>query len=378
MEDEDRVSNDPSKPSPMRLPGLDALRGLAIALVMLRHAWPRVFGEAGAVGVVIFFTLSGYLITGILLRDAEIPPGRLLWRFCRNRALRLLPPLLLLLLVFGFVEGTTNRLADRGVLGSSLILGLTYTSDLPLRVHMSPGISHLWTLAVEEQFYLLWPFLIIGARRRLRIALVAMGAVAMCLGALTVAAFPSRGGVVYTLPTTWAVTLVIGAAAYAVRDTRRPSMGSATVPLATVGILLLLCLLPDAKSHAGWFLVLGPAVSLLTVSLIRAAEDWPQRPPGWIAPIRSLGIISYAAYLWNFPIVNWLRGPAMSLSSPWRGAASIPLTIIAAVLSWHLAEKHIARFKRGLDRPQDEPAPMRMPMLAMHSVESLTTTAKAA
>jgi len=107
---EENVTNGPSKPSPRRLPGLDALRGLAIALVMLRHAWPRVFGEAGAVGVVIFFTLSGYLITGSLLRDTEAQPHRRIWQFCRNRALRLLPALFILLVAFGVVESATTDL----------------------------------------------------------------------------------------------------------------------------------------------------------------------------------------------------------------------------------------------------------------------------
>jgi peptidoglycan/LPS O-acetylase OafA/YrhL len=78
-----------------RLVGLDVLRGVAIALVMLRHAWLDIFGEAGVVGVVILFTMSGYLITGVLIRDRDTTLGSLLRRFYRNRALRLLPAVLL-------------------------------------------------------------------------------------------------------------------------------------------------------------------------------------------------------------------------------------------------------------------------------------------
>lgn len=366
------------EPPLRRLPGLDVLRGLAIVLVMLRHAWPRVFGEAGAVGVVIFFTLSGYLITGVLLRDAQTPPGMMIWRFCRNRALRLLPALLILLFTFGVVEIITNRLADRATLRNSLILGLTYTSDLPLRhVSMSPGISHLWTLAVEEQFYLLWPFILFFARHRLKRALAVVGIIAVLLCAFTVAALPGRGGVVYMLPTTWAVTLVIGAAAFVFRDARRARNSSAAFPLTALAMLLALCVLPDAKNHPTWFLVLGPAVSLLTVCLIRGAEDWRELPPSWVEPLRHLGIISYGAYLWNLPIVNWLAGPVLRFSSPWRGAASIPLTILAAILSWNLAEKHVARFKRELDRHPEASTRLRIPSLALHAVDTLET-AKAA
>ena len=80
-----------------RIAGLDLIRGLAIALVLLRHAWPSTFAGGGIVGVVMFFALSGYLITGLLLSDIR-RLGRVRYvRFYRNRALRLVPALVLML-----------------------------------------------------------------------------------------------------------------------------------------------------------------------------------------------------------------------------------------------------------------------------------------
>jgi peptidoglycan/LPS O-acetylase OafA/YrhL len=134
-------------------------------------------------------------------------------------------------------------------------------------------------------------------------------------------------------------------------------------------------MLPDAKAHAGCFLLLGPLVALLTVSLIRSAERSSTISSGWITPIRDLGTISYAAYLWNFPIVNWLHGPGLPIVSAWRGALSIPLTILAAYLSWHLAEKHIARIKRELDSAPARQIPLRPRRLVMPAFDALAKAA---
>jgi peptidoglycan/LPS O-acetylase OafA/YrhL len=150
---------------------------------------------------------------------------------------------------------------------------------------------------VEEQFYLFWPFALILARRHIRKALTTLGGTAMLLCASTIVLFPSHGGAVYILPTTWAVTLVIGAAAFIGRDTQMALRRFKAVPLVAAGILLGLCLLPDTKGNSAWFLLLGPLVSVCTVSLIRVVAGWPRLPARWLEPIRRLGVISYCAYL---------------------------------------------------------------------------------
>src|SRR6476661_159015 len=121
-----------------RMPGLDVLRGLAILLVLMRHGLPEVFGNAGIVGVVVFFALSGYLITGVLTADHARTGTVSFLEFYRRRALRLFPPLLLLLLVFSVVELVTDRLHDRWYLPKTLVTALSYTSDLRI-LPISPG-----------------------------------------------------------------------------------------------------------------------------------------------------------------------------------------------------------------------------------------------
>ncbi len=156
-----------------RIDGLDALRGLAIALVLLRHSWPQIAGTGGVVGVVIFFTLSGYLITSLLDRDLR-HFGRVRYgRFYRNRALRLIPALLLLLVGITAVTLVWNPLDDRSGLVRAMVVGITYTANLPFD-HGSPTVEHLWTLATEEQFYIVWPLVLALAVRfrRERTALI--------------------------------------------------------------------------------------------------------------------------------------------------------------------------------------------------------------
>ncbi|WIB64145.1 acyltransferase [Curtobacterium sp. MCBD17_040] len=176
-----------------RVQGWDVLRGVAVGLVLLRHAWPSIFGGAGIVGVVMFFTLSGYLITGILWRDLE-RFGRIRYgHFYRNRAIRLVPSLIVVTVAVGTVAALFNLLDDRGSLVRTAAVAITYTADLPFD-HGSAAIEHLWTLATEEQFYLVWPVLLVVAFRLQRVRtmlIVSAGAIYLVLGGGGCACFGS-------------------------------------------------------------------------------------------------------------------------------------------------------------------------------------------
>ncbi|HEY5820922.1 MAG TPA: acyltransferase, partial [Propionibacteriaceae bacterium] len=278
-----------------RMPGLDVLRGLAIALVLIRHAVPDLLGNGGIVGVVIFFTLSGYLITGLLVSEFD-RTGRVSYgEFFRRRALRLYPPLLLLLAVYTVVELTTDRLHDRWYLGKTLVTALTYTSDLPL-LPISPGLGHLWTLAIEEQFYLAWPFLLVFGLRRWRLSrmLVVIITTFWLTTVATVVIFNDDVGHLYKLPTSWAITLVIGAAARLFRDRLKAVL---TRPRLLGGLGLVVCLLiavgPEGKGSAMMYLVGGPVIGVATVLMINAATRWTSMPR-LLVPLQILGVISYA------------------------------------------------------------------------------------
>ena len=347
--------------STRRRPGLDVLRGVAIGLVLLRHGFPSVFGTAGIVGVVVFFTLSGYLITGLLTSELA-RRGRVDYgRFYRNRVLRLMPALLALLVVFTVVEAVANRLHDRSYLWKSMTAGATYTTDLHL-IPVSPGLSHLWTLAVEEQFYLLWPFLLVVAigRRRVGALLLTAGVGSWLVAAAAVVHYSSSVGRLYNEPQSWAVTLIIGSAASVYRQRGLGSWSArrrGQVAVASAVALGLACLLPEAKQNPATYLVLAPLVALATVALISVASTWQSLAPG-LRPLRMLGTVSYAAYMWDYPIVCWLRGNGNGAVSPLTGAASIVLALAAATASWWLIERPVRHWRMRLDARAERSAPL--------------------
>lgn len=322
-----------------RIAGLDVLRGVAILLVMLRHAFPDVFPGAGVVGVVVFFTLSGYLITGVLSRELE-SKGRVDFkRFYLRRARRLLPALVVLTVVFVAVTLVFDPLGERDKLVRTAAVLLTFTGNLPIG-GVSPAAFHSWTLATEEQFYLLWPALLAFAWVRNRtgavLVVTALGALAACTATL-VWLWPNADNA-YALPTSWFVCFVIGAATR-LKLTRVPRWAA---PIALAG-LAVLSVIP-LRGHVLTYLVAGPAIAGCTAVLLLAWSKWEEVATP-VRPLVALGVLSYGAYLWNYPLTLWLR--------PELGAAAGPiaavLTIVAAALSWRYVEEPVMR--RGSRSP---------------------------
>lgn len=259
-----------------RLVGLDLLRGVAVALVLLRHALPEAAPGAGVVGVVMFFALSGHLITGVLVADRERGGRIRLARFYRRRATRLLPALVVVLAAVVVVTLVADPLGDRAELPRTVLVALTWTANLPFD-QGSDAIFHLWTLATEEQFYLLWPAL---------------------LG--------------------WA-----------------PPPGAAGLSL---GVLLVLAVVP-LRGHALTYLLGGPAIAAATVVLIHAWRRTPPLPAVLLRPLVALGTIAYGAYLWNYPLSLWFR--AWWGTGAVAGIVAAALTVALAAATWHWVERPV-------------------------------------
>lgn len=340
-----------------RIEGLDVLRGLAVGLVLLHHAWIDIFGSSGIVGVLIFFTLSGYLITGILMGDLR-RGGRIRYgRFYRNRALRLLPALYLLLVVLAIVTLTIDPRNERHALVGGILVAVFYVANLPLGVEFF-SIVHLWTLSTEEQFYLVWPLVLaIGVRFRILrwlVLLAAVAVVAMIVLTMSVARAPAG---IYQLPTSWSLAMIVGASAQLgqariARVLPDPGTLAARVVsgVALVAILALSVLpLPDNWPIS--YYVGGPLVAVLSVVLIFATREWLTIPHPALRPLLLLGTISYAAYLWNWPIALWAGVDHNQTTAP---IVALVGTIAAATASWWLVERPVASWRTRMDQRERE------------------------
>lgn len=346
--------------STTHLPGLDGLRALAVIAVLLYHAdIPGIPG--GYLGVEVFFVLSGYLITSLLLAEAERSCGRIdLKRFWIRRARRLLPAMFCMAgVVVGYaVLFLPEELAElRGQLVAALVYGTNWYFIVSEQSYFEtlgrpPLLQHLWSLAVEEQFYLIWPPLVaIGVRwlnRRSLAAVCLLGAVASALHAWLLYlpdADPSR---LYYGTDTRASGLLAGAAlAFAfVPSDRVPGRHSRALGVLGGLALFTLGLLMATTPESDPFLYQGKLLlCALTTAVIIAVAVHPAVRLGRLLdarPLRFIGIRSYGLYLWHWPVFMVTRP---ELDVPIEGAAllllRLGLTVALAELSFRFLETPI-------------------------------------
>lgn len=341
-----------------RVAGLDVLRGVAVLLVVMNHAHVM-FAGAGVVGVTIFFVLSGYLITGILTSDVQRTGRVHYWRFFRARMLRLYPPLLFMLAGFVVVEGVLDVGGQRSDVPRALVVALTYTSNLTGGTGFD-NLFQLWSLAVEWQFYLVWPVviaLVLPRIGRLR-TLAATGVLCLLACAATIYLSAPDTYKVYGLPTSWSSALIAGGALrllagplrerYREVRARRPWVGAAAVTCAAAP-LAALCFLRDPDRPVAWidYLVLVPGMALAAAVLVFAASE-ARVSRGWMRPLVLMGTVSYAVYLWDLPLTFWLADYTEGVGVVLPGLAAI----VAATVCWWLVEKPSMAWRRRLDRRQ--------------------------
>jgi peptidoglycan/LPS O-acetylase OafA/YrhL len=327
-----------------RRPGLDGLRGVAILLVLACHLFGAARGNdryfaVGSAGVTLFFTLSGFLITSLLL-EAE-PTWRSFRAFYVRRARRLFPALLCIVMVLGAFELLLRQYIF------AVVPTLFYFSNWAQLGGWDLGIMrHSWSLAIEEQFYLVWPPLLFLARRWRRGPLVvAVGGVVVS-SALRLALVSEGGWRIYYGSDTQAASLLIGAVLAIVAH---QGLRSRTLPWWAP---LTLC--GFAFAHSMWtgWLVVPTVVPFAATALIWSACTHAGPVLG-NALLRWVGRRSYAVYLWHYPLILVVRniaGPSLS----W-GCLSVALAFACAEASWRLVESPVLRQNRpGTTRVPDD------------------------
>ncbi|HWG62560.1 MAG TPA: acyltransferase family protein [Streptosporangiaceae bacterium] len=357
-------------PEPVRtgqryMPGLDGLRALAVLAVIAYH---EQFGWApgGLLGVGVFFTLSGYLITDLLLGQ-WVSYGRLkLGDFWLRRARRLLPALFVMLAVVTAWVTIADRARLAG-LRSAVAAAAAYSSNWYLiAAHSSyfarfappAPLDHLWSLAVEEQFYLVWPWLILLAvfclrsRRLSRIRWLVLPTLAMAAASAFAMLKLYHPGLdptrVYEGTDTRACGLLIGAALAMVWPSRRPGKpaiwtrvaldGAGTAGLAVIGLMIWRVGQYSSFTYRGGLVVLSVATAMV-LAAAACQGSVVGRALGW-GPLRWIGVRSYGIYLWHYPIIV-LTTPANSTENLTRAALQVAASIGLAALSWKFVEEPI-------------------------------------
>lgn len=344
------------------LVGLDGLRGLAVLSVIFYHiGFP--WASGGFLGVVVFFVLSGYLITDLIMTEWE-QRGRIdLKNFWIRRARRLLPAMLaMLVIIIGWVSLFLPHLLE--TLQADALAALLYISNWWYIFHhqsyfdsfQSPSLlTHFWSLAVEEQYYLFWPLLLtfglrlISKRSILFITLTLIGISALTMAILyEPGSDPSR---VYYGTDTRAFSLLIGSALALIWPSQKLA---AKVPLplrlvlnlvgtiALVVILLMVGLTNQYEPflYRGGMVLLSIAAMLLVAVLVHPANSISRVFN--FKPLRWLGIRSYGIYLWQYPILV-LTTPAINTTGISIARVIFQLTciIVLSSLSWKFIENPI-------------------------------------
>jgi peptidoglycan/LPS O-acetylase OafA/YrhL len=321
-------------------PQLDGLRALAVAFVMAFHFIPGVdrFAPLGTMGVRLFFVLSGFLITGILLSWRGRPLGTTVQVFYARRALRIFP-------LFYFVLLAAAAL-NIGPVRDTFAWHAAYLSNFYFyqRGDWHGSVSHLWSLAVEEQFYAVWPWLILCAPQRwLRPAVIAMVVAAPVLRLL----FPHPMDSV--LPTSCLDSLGLGAlmALPAASDRRRGGMALAGSLLAGIGLLL------RYAGVGGQYQIVGLdfGVSLLSAWVVTRATTGFDGVAGRFlsaTPVIAVGRISYGLYVYHgftpYLLGRYVPG-FIDMAWPVRTVMLTAATALIAMVSWRLLEQPFLRLK---------------------------------
>jgi peptidoglycan/LPS O-acetylase OafA/YrhL len=342
-----------SSPSTRYRPDIDGLRAVAVLLVVIFHAFPQAL-PGGFIGVDIFFVISGFLITGILMRELDQQRFSLL-AFYARRIRRIFPALIVVLfatLVLGWLWTLPAAYAQ---LSADVFASAAFFSNIALLLQSGyfdiasarKPLLHLWSLGIEEQFYLAWPLILMLAAR-VRFGIVAAVAiVGLASFFLNVALLGSNPVATFYLPFTRAWELLAGAA-LAWGWAHVPQTGAGSNWRAATGAVLIAvtALVLDTKSaFPGWWATLPVAGAAL---LLSAPAAWGSRHLLASPPLVWIGRISYPLYLWHWPLLVFFSIIKFGQLTLLERGLTIGLSFVLAWLTYRFVE---TPFRSGRPNP---------------------------
>lgn len=354
MNEQFNIAADSSNPASRHLPELDGLRAVSIMVVLLIHVSYGRFG-GGFLGVDIFFVLSGFLITALLVAENK-KNGRIsLAGFYLRRAFRILPPLVCGLILARLLW-IDDLLADDAFWHAAWHV-LLFVSNFADADCMG-NLVHTWSLAIEEQFYLIWPLVLVLLRfdKMRNVTLLALALVGLAIGYR--AFHLSSGGSpiqLYTMTIARMDGILIGG----LLAIGRLKIGALLFRMGPdlllwvvtcVMISILVCSNRVMFLGNSWAFTVFAVISALLILLsLMASPQHPVRRFLRLRAMRYLGTISYGLYVYHYPVFNWLEQFRSAGNLPnfiMVGTSKVVVSTCIAAISWHLIEKPMVLLRK--------------------------------
>jgi peptidoglycan/LPS O-acetylase OafA/YrhL len=347
--------------------GFDGLRGVGVLIVVSSHLEvilpiPTLLViPGGTVSLDLFFVLSGFLITTLLLRE-QARYGRIgKFAFYRRRVLRLLPALLVVIvaiILFASLTHTWAKTEVQSILSVSFYYSNYYVAASPNAycANLAPGFQHLWSLSFEEQFYFVWPWVtiaLLSIRTRLRTVVIVLLSLITLVAVHRALSYNGIGSwcSLFHRTDTRADSILWGALLAHVWVRGREPKHGVRIAAWIAAAFLVICM-PFADL-TGPFLYRGGlvAIDVACAVLILAILDgrWIGRHLFELKPFVALGLVSYAFYLWHLPVFYGVRYFDLQWNDVIRVVVAYAVTLLLTLLSWFLLERPMMRWKDRLE-----------------------------
>jgi peptidoglycan/LPS O-acetylase OafA/YrhL len=364
----------PPSPSPTKraglrhVPALDGLRGAALLGVLFFHANGALPG--GYLGVDLFFVLSGFLITSLLLSEHRATGHIALGAFWIRRARRLFPALLSLMPAIAIYARFFAKSSELQGLRNDALATLAYVGNWRAvfahksywELFASPSpLEHTWSLSIEEQFYVVWPLvvtLLLRRRTPRSVLVLALGLTGLSVAAMLLLFNPEQVSRVYLGTDTRAAGILAGAALATILTPETTFSDRAARGLDALGIVSLLGLgvawwklRGEAYFlyHGGFWLTEAAVLVLITCAMI-GPRSLVSRVFSW-KPLTLVGTVSYGVYLWHWPVNVLLTPQRVHLSGVWLHVLQFALTFLISIVSYRFLEQPIRRGGPAFAKP---------------------------
>lgn len=337
-------------------PEIDGLRAIAVVPVILFHANPALV-PGGYLGVDIFFVISGFLITGLLIEDLQGGTYSLA-KFYERRIRRILPALLVMvacsmMLAWGLMLPRAFGTAAKSAAATAAFLSNVFfwqTTDYFDIDALAQPLLHTWSLAVEEQFYILFPLMLAAAWRRVTPRVIVLVLLGLLVASLSVAEWGSQAhpkvNYYFTPSRFWELLLgSLGAFAVAYRTPQSNAVLSAVGLGAIIGSMALFG--PGTRHPS--LITLIPTAGVLML-LIWGTHVTPVGRVLSLPPLTATGKISYSLYLWHYPVFSFAVALGPVSAEPWHIVLQIAVIFAISTLSWRFVETPF-RVRRAGRRP---------------------------